>query len=416
MPDLIMKARYFKIGQSAPKNSCFKGTITPSSIFGGSNSYFSYTERYSDIEKNKDGSLLDYTGRYGYTMSSEGLLDSEEKKKAFKQKGMECLCKEGSVVYELIVSLKDYDTADGYHLSNQEQFSVAIDKIMPSYIRSLGLDPDNVSWWEDFHSENRTSITPHPHIHLLFYENEPSHSFDHLYGKLPKKSLNDFKRMFANEMIRRQDQSKYRELFDDINISKTKVLDRVRHIDLDRVKTVKDLYAILPDKGRLQINSYHMAPYRETIYKVVDRLLESKECRKQWNSYKEALQRYDSMNSHRYWSLETGDYYWQRSDRGKREITKTKKQIANLILQGKKDFIRDNSYDRLLSNDNYRSADGDKGKIYKDPSIVRDRLSSRNPDRSIRKGISGLLAKRQKEIEKEIDQYLGKGKGYGMSL
>ena len=411
-----MKARYFKIGQSAPRNSCFKGTVTPSSIFGGSNSYFSYTERYSDIEKDKGGSLLDYTGRYGYTMSSDGLLDSDEKKKAFKEKGMECLSKEGSVVYELIVSLKDYDTADDYHLSNQEQFSVAIDKIMPSYIRSLGLDSDNVSWWEDFHPENRTSITPHPHIHLLFYENEPSHSFDHLYGKLPKKSLNDFKRMFANEMIRRQDQSRYRELFDDINISKTKVLDRVRHIDLDRVKTVKDLYAILPDKGRLQINSYHMAPYRETIYKVVDRLLESKECRKQWNSYKEALQRYDSMNSHRYWSLENGDYYWQRSDRGKREIAKTKKQIANLILQGKKDFVRDNSYDRLLSNDNYSSADGDKGKIYKDPSIVRDRLSSRNPDRSIRKGISGLLAKRQKEIEKEIDQYLGKDKGYGMSL
>ena len=416
MPDLIMKARYFKIGQSAPKNSCFKGTVTPSSIFGGSNSYFSYTERYSDIEKDKGGSLLDYTGRYGYTMSSEGLLDFEEKKKAFKQKGMECLSKEGSIVYELIVSLKDYDTADDYHLSNQEQFSIAIDKIMPSYIRSLGLDPDNVSWWEDFHPENRTSITPHPHIHLLFYENEPSHSFDHLYGKLPKKSLNDFKRMFANEMIKRQDQSRYRELFDDINISKTKVLDRVRHIDLDRVKTVKDLYAILPDKGRLQINSYHMAPYKETIYKVVDHLLESRDCKEQWNSYKEALQRYDSMNSHRYWSLENGDYYWQRSDRGKREIAKTKKQIANLILQGKKDFIRDNSYGRLLSNDNYSSADGDKGKIYKDPSIVRDRLSSRNPDRSIRKGISGLLAKRQKEIEKEIDQYLGKDKGYGMSL
>ena len=52
----------------------------------------------------------------------------------------------------------------------------------------------------------------------------------------------------------------------------------------------------------------------------------------------------------------------------------------------------------------------------KDPSIVRDRLSSRNSDRSIRKGISGLLDKRQKEIEKEIDQYLGKDKGYGKSL
>ncbi|MBR0419883.1 MAG: hypothetical protein IJI66_12040 [Erysipelotrichaceae bacterium] len=208
MPDLIMKARYFRIGQSAPKNSCFKGTVTPTSIFGGSNSYFSYTERFNDIEKNRDQSLLDYTGRYGYTMTSDGLLDSDEKKKAFKDKGMESLSKEGSVVYELIVSMKDYNTADQYHLSNQDQFSVAIDKIMPSYIRSLGLDPDNVSWWEDFHPENRTSITPHPHIHLLFFENEPSHTFDHLYGKLPKKSLNTFKQMFANEMINRQDHSR----------------------------------------------------------------------------------------------------------------------------------------------------------------------------------------------------------------
>ena len=163
-----------------------------------------------------------------------------------------------------------------------------------------------------------------------------------------------------------------------------------------------------------------MVPYKETIYKVVDSLLESKDCRKQWNSYKEALQRYDSMNSHRYWSPETGDYYWQRSDRGKREIVKTKKQIANLILQGKKDFNRDNSYDRLLSNDNYRSADGDKGKIYKDPSIVRDRLSSRNPDKAIAKGIGSLLSKRQREIEKEISEYLdldkSYDKGYEMSM
>ena len=163
-----------------------------------------------------------------------------------------------------------------------------------------------------------------------------------------------------------------------------------------------------------------MVPYKETIYKVVDSLLESKDCRKQWNSYKEALQRYDSMNSHRYWSPETEDYYWQRSDRGKREIVKTKKQIANLILQGKKDFNRDNSYDRLLSNDNYRSADGDKGKIYKDPSIVRDRLSSRNQDKAIAKGIGSLLSKRQREIEKEISEYLdldkSYDKGYEMSM
>ncbi|MBQ9157791.1 MAG: hypothetical protein IJ136_00470, partial [Erysipelotrichaceae bacterium] len=102
------------------------------------------------------------------------------------------------------------------------------------------------------------------------------------------------------------------------------------------------------------------------------------------------------------------------------EIRKTKQQIANLILQGKKDFIRDNSSDNLLSNDKYRSADGEKGKIYKDPSIVRDRLSSRNPDKAITKGIGSFLSKRQREIEKEISEYLKShksyDKGYEMSM
>ncbi len=102
------------------------------------------------------------------------------------------------------------------------------------------------------------------------------------------------------------------------------------------------------------------------------------------------------------------------------EIRKTKQQIANLILQGKKDFIREGSYGRLLSNGNYKSADGEKGKIYKDPSIVRDRLSSRNPDKAITKGIGSLLSKRQREIEKEISEYLdldkSYDKGYEMSM
>ena len=205
-------------------------------------------------------------------------------------------------------------------------------------------------------------------------------------------------------------------MFNDINTSKTKVLDRVTHINLDRVETVKDLYAVLPDKGRLQINSYHMAPYKETIYKVVDNLLESKECKESWNRYTKALQKYDSLNSHRYYSPDIGDYYWKRSDRGEKEIAKTRQQIANLILQGKKDFIRDISYEKVLTNDNYRSVDGDKGKIYKDPHIVRDRLSSRNPEPHTKSLVNGFLAKRQKEIENEIEKYLGRDQGYGMSL
>ena len=409
MPALICKARYFRIGEKAPKNSCFKGTVSPASIFGGSNSYFNYTERYNDRNKEK-GSLIDYTGRYEHTMTSDGFLDSEEKRKQFKEKGMECLSKEGSVVYEIICSIESYDKADDYHLTNQDQFSVVVSKIMPSYIRSIGLDPKNVTWWEDFHPENRTSITPHPHIHLLFFENEPSRTFDHLYGKLPRKALNDFKRMFANEMIKRQDYGRYREIFNDINMNKAKVLDRVIHINFDNVKTVKDLYAILPEEGRLQINSFHMAPYREAIYRVVDDLLESKKCREQWHSYVDTLERYDDM-------IDSRNHYGI-STRKETEIIKTREQIANAVLQGKIDFIRDSSYKKILFNENHRSIDGEKGKTYKDPDIVRDRVSSRNPEPHVNRLINGLLAQRQREIEQEIEAFLDmdNDKGYEMTL
>ena len=142
----------------------------------------------------------------------------------------------------------------------------------------------------------------------------------------------------------------------------------------------------------------------------MDDLLESKKCREQWHSYIDSLKRYDDI-------IDSLNRY-EKSARKETEIAKTREQIANTVLQGKKDFIKDSSYEKLLSNENHRSIDDEKGKIYKDPSIVRDRLSSRNPEPNVKRLINGLLAKRQKEIEQEIEEYLdlGRDKGYEMSL
>ena len=391
----INKARYFQIGKQAPRNSCFRGTVTPQSIFGGAGSYFDYTERY--VGKECD-SLMNYTGRYGATVSSDGNLDTENKKQEFKEKGIKALSKEGAICYEFVLSLKDYDTASKFNIVNQEQFSAVIRQIMPSYLKSIGLDPNNVSWWEDFHPENRTSSIPHPHVHLLFFENEPSHTFDRTYGKLPKKALNDFKRMFSNQLLKREDQGRYRDLFDNINVSRRNVLDKAKHTDLNRVKSLKDLYAILPSSGRLQINSTGMMPYRDVVYRVVDSLLESKECSEMWNSYLKSLDIYEQqINS------KVGSDISSRKDT---EISKIRDQIANYILSGRKDYIGENRYDRILENRNHRMSEGNAGRLYRDTDIVRSRLNSRNSDMSIRKGIGRLLAQRQREIEQEIEQYL----------
>ena len=401
----INKARYFRIGQQAPKNSCFKGTVTPQSIFGGAGSYFDYTERYAGKEND---SLMSYTGRYGATVSSDGNLDSKEKIEAFKQKGIEALSKDGAICYEFVLSMKDYDTASSYSIVNQEQFSSVIKTIMPSYLRSIGLDPNNVSWWEDFHPENRTSTIPHPHVHILFFENEPTGTFDKTYGKLPKRSLNDFKRMFSNQLLKREYSGRYRELFEDINVSRRRILEKTKHTDLSRVKNLKELYAVLPSSGRLQINSANMIPYREAVYSVVDNLLSSKECRQEWKNYLDALDRYD-----REIDSKTGSSISSRKDT---EVVKVKEQIANLILSGRKVYEEENSYEKVLENTNHKESEGNRGRIYKGTDIVRSRLSGRNSSLPVKRLVNGLLAQRQREIEQEINQYLDQGKGYSVDL
>lgn len=99
-------------------------------------------------------------------------------------------------------------------------------------------------------------------------------------------------------------------------------------------------------------------------------------------------------------------------------IAKTKEQIANTVLKAKKDFTRDCSYEKILFNENHRLIDGEKGKVYKDPDIVRNRLSSRNLEPHVNGLINGLLTQRQREIEQEIETFLemGNDKGYEMTL
>ncbi len=389
----ISRARYFRIGEKAPKNSCFRGTVTPESIFGGSGSYFSYTERY--VGKRCD-SLMNYTGRYGSTVSSDGELDSEEKIDAFRKKGLEALGREGAVCYEFVISLKDYDTASNYAIVNQEQFSSVIKTIMPSWLKSIGLDPNNVSWWEDFHPENRTSIVPHPHVHLLFFENKPSGTFERSYGKLPKRALGDFKRMFASRLLKREYSGRYRQLFDDINVSRKRILDRTRHADLSKVRDLKDLYAVLPSSGRLQINSANMIPYREAVFRVVDALLESEECSDEWHSYLDALERYDDHIRDK-----SGDDASSRKDS---ETAKIREQIANHILSGRKGFRMDSGDDKTVEKN--INIEGGGRRSDSASGFRRQAVPVRDPAKSAKKLINGLLANRRREIEQEIETFL----------
>ena len=94
------------------------------------------------------------------------------------------------------------------------------------------------------------------------------------------------------------------------------------------------------------------------------------------------------------------------SSRKAMEISKVKEQIANYILSGRKGYLQENSYEKVLENRNHKLSEGNSGRIYRDTDIVRSKLSTRSSGISVKKGINRLLSQRRREIEQEIDQYL----------
>lgn len=395
MPEAINKVRFLIMGSPAPKGRRFKGTVTANSIFG-SDGLFEYSSRYAKEESDKDfnyDSIFDYSGRYAdnkinFTMSSDGKLDSKEKINNFIQKGKETLNKDGSILWEFIFSPKDIMTSDKYNLSNQNDYAAVISKIMPNFLSKAGFNPHNVAWWQDYHPENRTSIEPHPHIHLFFYEINQ----DRTRGKLKQKDLNLFKRLMANEMLKRQDNTKYRDILNDINLNKKLLLDYSKKFDLSKVKSVRDLYKVLPSTGRLQYNSANMIGYRNAIDKVVDELLYSDDCKDAWLSYNNSLNKYDNLINR----INGGDI----STRKETEISKLRVEIANYILSEKKNYTSNKDF---FKNDLISKK---TGKPVESKKQVQLSIKAKENPRGIKRFINGALAQRQREIEQEIEEFL----------
>lgn len=407
-PEAINKVRFLIIGEQAPNNSRFKGTITSDSIFGSGVSVFNYSSRYAKEESDKDfdfDSIFDYSGRYkdnkiNFTMSSDGKLDTKEKLNKFIDNGKQLLNKDGAILWEFVFSPKDISTSDKYNLSNQNDYASVVSKILPNYLKQIGFDPNNVVWWQDYHPDNRTSIEPHPHIHLYFFEKNQERT----RGKLQRKDLNLFKRLMANEMIKRQDKQKYSDIFNDVNKNKKLLLDYSKKFNLNNIKSVRDLYKVLPSEGRLQYNSANMIGYRKAIDKVVNELLNSDDCKEAWTELNNKLDEYEKLVN-----TINGD---NLSTRKETEITKLKVEIANHILSEKKNYIENKDYYKddpsSKSKTLTKSGKGSKGK-----SGINIKLGTNDFHKPIKRFINGAIAKRQREIEDEIDEFLKNiNKGY----
>lgn len=360
--DVIVDVAFLQYGKHAPSNSGFKGIVTTESVFGGFVNYLVRDKAISNSmddelvrgkgeqakhtassllhsEHGLDGSLMDYTSRENatknsndkayFTMTNEGKIYSQEQREEWIRNSMKSFSKDGDLIWTLVVSLDNYDLLNEYELKTQEDFASTTQKALNKTFKKIGLDPKNMIWWEDFHTN-----TDHPHMHITFLEKE--HTRDR--GKFTEKEIDKVKTTIITEIAARK---RYKELYlqesEDalkmINPLKKEVISQMETLSYKTLKDVSNLYSQLPRSGRLQYNSANMAPYKKQLDNIVEQILKSDSLKESYKKFADHLKTFDeNMNAI---GNEKIAHMFESED------SKLRTQIANEILRGFKEVKQD---------------------------------------------------------------------------
>lgn len=327
----IHKLRFLVYGSQPPRGSRFKDTLDTDSLIG----YTKYTDRddakgnEKELGRRKDG-YLGYTSSHhkDSTISSEGVIDTKEKREELYRKLSSAFSKKGDIFYEEIISLESHEEAERLSLGESaRQWEPLLNEVLPKVFRHRGFDPDNMLWTADLHTN-----TQHPHVHLLFMEKE--HTIDR--GKFTKSDMKYLKRQLLSSLERRQSYCDRLEAsVDDVFRNKDK---QFRHLMSDVEQSLLDnkniqlteLLKALPKRGRMQYNSYNMKDYRPLIDNYIDHLIRTdKKAKASFEKLMETLDRLEANIN------DAGNE--KISTLKEAEMKKIYERIGNMILQKAKD-------------------------------------------------------------------------------
>ena len=327
----IHKLRFLVYGSQPPRGSRFKDTLDTDSLIG----YTKYTDRddakgnEKELGRRKDG-YLGYTSSHhkDSTISSEGVIDTKEKREELYRKLSSAFSKKGDIFYEEIISLESHEEAERLSLGESaRQWEPLLNEVLPKVFRHRGFDPDNMLWTADLHTN-----TQHPHVHLLFMEKE--HTIDR--GKFTKSDMKYLKRQLLSALERRQSYCDRLEAsVDDVFRNKDK---QFRHLMSDVEQSLLDnkniqlteLLKALPKRGRMQYNSYNMKDYRPLIDNYIDHLIRTD--KKAKASFEKLMETIDRLEAN---INDAGNE--KISTLKETEIRKIYERIGNMILQKAKD-------------------------------------------------------------------------------
>lgn len=327
----IHKLRFLVYGSQPPRGSRFKDTLDTDSLIG----YTKYTDRdvakgnENELGRRKDG-YLGYTSSHhkDSTISSEGVIDTKEKREELYRKLSSAFSKKGDIFYEEIISLESHEEAERLSLGESaRQWEPLLNEVLPKVFRHRGFDPDNMLWTADLHTN-----TQHPHVHLLFMEKE--HTIDR--GKFTKSDMKYLKRQLLSALERRQSYCDRLEAsVDDVFRNKDK---QFRHLMSDVEQSLLDnkniqlteLLKALPKRGRMQYNSYNMKDYRPLIDNYIDHLIRTD--KKAKASFEKLMETIDRLEAN---INDAGNE--KISTLKEAEMKKIYERIGNMILQKAKD-------------------------------------------------------------------------------
>ena len=355
---VISKFRFLECGKAPPKGSRFKGTISTASLLD----WYEYTGREKAADRKKEhsmheGGLLGYTSQDDTTctFSSDGWL-TKDKMPGFKKKIAKAFHKDGDICWDTVVSLKDYQDSFQSNMYDVNDYAAIVSKSLPGYFKSIGLDPDNMIWWMNYHNNKKN-----PHMHIVFMEKVHTRT----RGKLAQKYLDKYKSTWLKELGLRQEFTKRygkapKDVFREKDaLRKTLIsgLDMRFHDQL-----LHSFYTTIPKKGRLSYNSKNMKPYRRQLNLIIRSLLQDEEIRP---TYEEWLGKVEMLDD-----LQNTLANEKISHFKKTELDKLYTRIGNMILGHAKykETECKQGYDLWFSKQNIR---------YQDEQIYRIKLQDR---------------------------------------
>ena len=355
---VISKFRFLEFGKPPPKGSRFKGVLNTESLLGWS----AYTNRDKAADRKKEhslhkGGLLGYTNQDDSirTFSSDGWL-SKDKMVKFRKKLADSFNKNGDIFWDTVVSLKNYQDSHQSNMYDVNDYAAIVSKLLPGYFKSIGLDPNNMIWWMNYHNNKKN-----PHMHIVFMEKVHTRT----RGKLAQKYLDKYKSTWLKELGLRQEFTKRygkapKDVFREKDaLRKTLIsgLDMRFHDQL-----LHSFYTTIPKKGRLSYNSKNMKPYRRQLNLIIRSLLQDEEIRP---TYEEWLGKVEMLDD-----LQNTLANEKISHFKKTELDKLYTRIGNMILGHAKykETECKQGYDLWFSKQNIR---------YQDEQIYRIKLQDR---------------------------------------